>query len=83
MLLDKAVPIQLRPGEVEHVVAIEQAGRRLLNWPGKADTAKHIAARKAVLKALQTHYGHGFREKVAARKALEAAAKEAGILAKR
>lgn len=80
MLLDKPVRIKV-PGDVETVVTIQQAGHRLLEWPaGKVDTAKHVAARKAVLKALQAHYGHGFREKVAARKALEAAAEEAGIL---
>lgn len=76
MLLDKAVPIRTRRG-TEVVVTAEQAARVLLQWPGKADTAKQRAARAAVLKALQSAHGH--RDKVKAREALEEAAKESGV----
>jgi hypothetical protein len=42
------------------------------------DTAQHLAARKAVLSALESAHNH--RGKMKARQALERAAKESGIL---
>lgn len=78
MLLDKCVPIKISPGKVEYVVTIQQAGHTLMTWPKTMDTAKHRAARKAVLGALQSMHNHHENRK--ARQALETAAKEAGIL---
>ena len=78
MLLDKCVPVELRPGTVLPVVTIQQAAETLLQWPKTVDTAKQIKARKAVLASLQSMHSHA--ERVKARKAFEAAAKEAGIL---
>lgn len=76
MRLDEAVSLQLRTGQITRITTVEDAGKVLLKWPKPIDTAKHRAARRAVLKVLE-----GQAEASRARKALQEAAKEAGILA--
>lgn len=86
MLLGKAVPIKTRAGNVEVVVTVPQAAEVLTErWPERPDSRKQIAARRAVLKALQSMHERKFSHQAAstAADALEAAAKEAGILEKR
>lgn len=85
MLLGKAIPIKTRSGKVEVVVTVPQAAETLLErWPDHPDTAKQRAARSAVLKALESMHRrmHDHRKALKAADALEAAAKEAGILEK-
>lgn len=86
MLLAKAVPIKTLSGAVEVVVTVPQAAEVLTErWPERPDSRKQIAARRAVLKALESMHRrmHNHREAEKAADALEAAAKEAGILEKR
>ena len=86
MLLGKAVPIKTRSGDPEVIVTVDQAANVLLErWPKRRDTAKQRAAREAVLKALESMHERKFSPMAArmAADALEAAAKEAGILQKR
>jgi hypothetical protein len=80
---DKPVTVALGPsGSIQHRVDDPQkAGEVLLDrkqWPPGPDTAKHKAARKAVLKALENAHDHMLAAK--ARKAFEAAAQEVDIL---
>lgn len=80
MLLDEAVSIAIKPGKIRRVTTLEDAGEVLIyDWPGRTDTTKHRAARRAVLKAMQSAKERV--ETAKARKALEEAASEAGILA--
>lgn len=76
---DRPVPIALGcPGSVTLVNNALQAADLLLNrWPATTGS-RHVAARKAVLKALQNHRDAKLRAQ--ARQALADAAEEAGIL---
>jgi hypothetical protein len=62
------------------IYSLEDAGRFLLDrWPTDVPAGrKHLAARKAVLKAMENAHDRMLTEK--ARKAFEAAADEAGLL---
>ena len=80
MHLDEVVSISLKPGRIRRISTLDDAGKALLyDWPGTPDTAKHVAARRAVLKAMGS--AKSSAETAKARKALQEAAKEAGILA--
>ena len=77
---DKPVRVALgRAGSVTfNVTTPEQAAEKLLmEWPVEAGK-RHLAARKAVLKAME--HAHDVLLLAKARKAFEAAAEEAGIL---
>lgn len=77
---DKPVRVALGPaGNITHVISTPlQAAEKLLNeWPAVSGN-RQVAARKAVLKAMENAQDALLRAK--ARKAFEEAAKEAGIL---
>ena len=74
---DQTVPVMLRRGRIHMVGSAREAAEKLLfEWPGDMQAAKHRAARAACLRALE-----GLGEARKARRAFEAAAKDAGILA--
>jgi hypothetical protein len=74
---DEPVPVRLTPSMTFSVADPERAARILLtDLPG--DTAKHRAARRALLRALETAGDH--KRMAAARKAFAAAVEEAGAL---
>lgn len=80
MLLDETVSLQLKLGKIRRISTLDDAADVLLyKWPGPQETAKHLAARRAVYKAMQSAQSQADTAK--ARKALQEAAKEAGILA--
>src|SRR5690606_35413216 len=73
---DRTVPVHLRPGRIHMVGSAREAAEKLLfEWPGDREAAKHRAARRACLRALE-----GLADARKARLAFEAAAKDAGIL---
>lgn len=68
--------VRLESGELEIVSTVGKAAETLLyKWPGKDMSRKHLAARKACLRALE-----GLAEAKLAREAFTAAAEEAGAL---
>lgn len=72
---DRPVPINERRGSIRNVSSAQEAAGILLNdWPSEGGR-RHRAARKACLEVLQ-----GIKEGMHARRAFEAAAKEAGII---
>ena len=73
---DRPVEVQISPGRVTAIKQASVAIRHLLDqWPeGLRQDRKHRAAREALLSGLQGG------DTVAARKAYEAAAREAGLL---
>ncbi len=74
---DQTVPVMLRPGRIHMVGSAREAAETLLfRWPVEKPGKRHLAAREACLKVLQ-----GVAETRRARRAFEAAAREAGILA--
>lgn len=80
---DKPVTVALGPsGSIQQMVNdLHKAGEVLLDrrqWPPGPDTAKHRAARRAVLKALENAHDHMLAAKT--RNAFEAAAQEVDIL---
>lgn len=81
-LFDKPVTVAIGPsgGVFQRVDDPQKAGEVLLDsrqWPSGSDTPKHLAARRAVLKAMENAHDHMLAAK--ARKAFEAAAQEADI----
>jgi hypothetical protein len=74
-----SVPVRLSAGMTFNVTSPERAARILLtDWPGDPNTAKHRAARQALLKALEATGDQ--KRALAARKAFEAAVIEADAL---
>lgn len=75
-------PVRVVLGEAGNMTAVitrpvQAAEKLLFEWPVQSG-ARHLAARKAVLKAMENAQDANLRMK--ARKAFEAAADEAGIL---
>lgn len=75
-------PVRVVLGKNGNIISVisrpEQAAEKLLyEWPGERGS-KHLAARTAVLKAMENAHDRTLRAQ--ARKAFEAAAKDAGIL---
>jgi Protein of unknown function (DUF982). len=72
----RAVVLECRLGRYRYVLTVKDAARVLLReWPDASPGAKHAAACVAALAALK-----GGKSPAHARRALVAAAKEAGIL---
>lgn len=78
---DKPLSVMIGHSTTYNVTSSSKAADILLHrWPTDGG-AKHLAARRAVLKAMENH--RDSRARAAARRAFEAAAREADILVKR